>query len=155
MNKLSLKGFGEELLQLLEEYDVLELEGVSIEGDIELDLDDFSGGGVNPQVLGYLGQEIAQAALHLINASQVMGIDVSQAYSSESPAAIAQALVLKQESFSINPKEWMGEIEEVTLGATSSDGGTRSHTLKLGGHHEKSIEHNSMWNHYIGFIVFS
>ena len=134
MNKLSLKGIGEELLQLLEEYDILELEGVSIEGDIELDLDDVSGGGVDSQVLGYLGQEIAQAALHLMNASKVMGIDVSQAYGTESPVAIAQDLVLKQESFSIKPKEWMGEIEEVTLGATSSDGGTRSHIIKLGGH---------------------
>lgn len=48
------------------------------------------------------------------------------------------------------PKEkWTGTVREVTIGATESDGGTRTHTLTIGGestmpylHHEGAIPHS-------------
>jgi len=51
------------------------------------------------------------------------------------------------------PKEtWTGKVREVTLGATTADGGTRSHTITVGGEstlpfltHEGSIPHKAIF----------
>jgi len=90
-----------ELGSLFNDMDVESLEGVTIEGDIELEMD--AGGGLDPQLAYMLGHETAQIARHLIN------IEVNKF------------------------EEWKNPIQEVTLGATSSDGGTRKNTITLGG----------------------
>jgi len=46
------------------------LEGVTIEGDIELEMD--AGGGLDPQLAYMLGHEASQIARHLTNISQFM-----------------------------------------------------------------------------------
>ncbi len=42
-------------------------------------------------------------------------------------------LELVDASFEVSRAEWNGEIEEVTIGATSADGGTRETTVTIGG----------------------
>ena len=59
-----------ELGSLFNDMDVESLEGVTIEGDIELEMD--AGGGLDPQLAYMLGHETAQIARHLINISQFM-----------------------------------------------------------------------------------
>ena len=59
-----------ELGSLFDDMDVESLEGVTIEGDIELEMDASSG--LDPQVAYMLGHETAQVARHLINISQFM-----------------------------------------------------------------------------------
>jgi acetyl-CoA decarbonylase/synthase complex subunit delta len=50
--------------------DVESLEGVTIEGEIELDMD--AGSGLDPQLAHMLGHVASQIARHLINISQLM-----------------------------------------------------------------------------------
>jgi len=57
-----------ELDSLFDDMDVESLEGVTIEGDIELEMD--ANGGLDPQLAYALGHETAQIARHLINISQ-------------------------------------------------------------------------------------
>ena len=59
-----------ELGSLFNDMDVESLEGVTIEAEIELEMD--VGGGLDPQVAYMLGNETAQIARHLINISQFM-----------------------------------------------------------------------------------
>ena len=50
--------------------DVEALEGVTIEGDIELDTS--GGGGLNPALASALGHEAAQISVHLANISRML-----------------------------------------------------------------------------------
>ncbi len=59
-----------ELDSLFDDMDVESLEGVTIEGDIELEMD--AGGGLDPQLAYMLGHETAQIARHLINISKIL-----------------------------------------------------------------------------------
>ena len=59
-----------ELGSLFNDMDVESLEGVTIEGDIELEMD--AGSGLDPQLAHMLGHEASQIARHLINISQFM-----------------------------------------------------------------------------------
>ena len=59
-----------ELGSLFDNLDVESLEGVTIDGDIELEMD--AGGGLDPQLAYMLGHETAQIARHLMNISQFM-----------------------------------------------------------------------------------
>ena len=66
------------LTDMFKGMDVEALEGVTIEGDIELDL---SGGGVFDSTLAYsLGHEAAQIAVHLVNISRLLGYPVEQIF---------------------------------------------------------------------------
>ncbi|MBA1341477.1 MAG: Acetyl-CoA decarbonylase/synthase complex subunit delta 1 [ANME-2 cluster archaeon] len=124
-----------ELGSLFNDMDVESLEGVTIEGDIELEMD--AGGGLDPQLAYMLGNETAQIARHLINISRLLGYPVDQMFGSMAQATVpgvtrpGQLLPSKFEVGRI--EEWKNPIQEVTLGATSSDGGTRKSTITLGG----------------------
>ncbi len=59
-----------ELGSLFNGMDVEALEGVTIEGDIDLEMD--ASGGLNPQLAYALGHETARIARHLTNISQFM-----------------------------------------------------------------------------------
>ena len=59
-----------ELGSLFNDMDVESLEGVTVEGDIELEMD--AGGGLDPQLAYALGHETAQIARHLTNISQFL-----------------------------------------------------------------------------------
>lgn len=125
-----------DLGSMFKDMDVESLEGVTIEGDIELELDAL--GGLNPQLSYMLGQETAQIAHHLINISRILGYPVDQLLASTGLSAAAPARTRPQElllsQFQVGKvDEWKTRIQEVTFGATSADGGTRKSTVTVGG----------------------
>ena len=60
-----------DLNSILKDLDVESLEGVTIEGDIELDIQ--GGGGMNPAMAYALGHEAAQISLHVANIARMLG----------------------------------------------------------------------------------
>ena len=122
-----------ELGSLFGDLDVEALEGVQIEGDIELDLGQA---GLNPQMAYALGHETTQIAVHLMNISRMLGYPVDQMLGSvAAPIAAPKRLTqLIDSKFSVGKiEEWKTPIQEVILGASSSDGGSRKSTITLGG----------------------
>ncbi len=153
MSKITL----EDILKLLSKYDVEELEGVEIEGDIEIELESSSG--INPQYLQAIGMELGMAAYHLARAAMMLGFPIQQLFGGDASASGFQSMQLPQFPQAYQPAppavakekkielikkkfepykvEWSGYVEEVQLGATPKEGGTRKYTIKLGG--EKSL----------------
>ncbi|RLG30972.1 CO dehydrogenase/acetyl-CoA synthase subunit delta, partial [Methanosarcinales archaeon] len=101
----------EEIARILERYDIIELEDVKINGDLEIEL---AVGGVT------IPPSIAQALQSII-----------------SVPAPAKELELISTKFEVAKTEWNGQIEEVTIGATPADGGSREVTVTIGG--EKAL----------------
>lgn len=125
MKKIKLSDLG----SLFGDLDIEALEGVKIEGDIELDL----GGMLNPQIAYSLGYEIAQIAVHLINISKILGYPADQMF-----GTVPKTLSLIDSKFNVGKiEDWKTQIQEVVLGATSSDGGSRKNTITIGG--EKAL----------------
>ncbi len=120
-----------ELGSLFGGLDIEALEGVRIEGDVELDLGQM---GLNPKMAYALGYETAQIAVHLMNISRILGYPVDQlpgAAAQQKPARLSKLIESK---FSVaRNEEWKAPIQEVILGATSADGGSRKSTVTLGG----------------------
>jgi acetyl-CoA decarbonylase/synthase complex subunit delta len=128
------------LTDRFEDMDVEVLEGVTIEGDIELDIS--GGGGFDPIIAYALGHEAAQIAAHLANISRLLGYPVEQVLADymgvvpdvggvPSPKRLKELIASKFEVS--EAEEWKQTIQEVTLGATSADGGTRKSTITIGG----------------------
>lgn len=65
-----------DITQLFKDFDIEALEGVSIEGDIELNI--TGGGGLNPALAYALGQEISHISLHMANIGRILGYPVDQ-----------------------------------------------------------------------------
>ncbi|NOQ47685.1 MAG: CO dehydrogenase/acetyl-CoA synthase subunit delta [Methanococcoides sp.] len=134
-NKMKLSG----LTDLLKDLDVESLEGVTIEGDIELDIS--GGGGLNPAMAYAMGHEAAQISLHVANIARMLGYPVDQLFAAsmgglpQAPVADASRIPeLLPAKFDVSKmSEWATPIQEVTLGATSADGGSRKSTVTLGG----------------------
>jgi acetyl-CoA decarbonylase/synthase complex subunit delta len=111
-----------DLMRMLEDFEVIELEDVTIHGDIELE---FSGpAGLN------LPPALAQALQALLSGS---------AAPKGSEADRARELIPAR--FAGPRAEWTGNVEEVTIGATAADGGTRDRVVKLGGEHALPFYH--------------
>lgn len=146
----------EDLLEILKKYNIESLEGVKIDGDIEIELDPTAFG----MDLSALGRELGMAAYHLARASQLLGFSIdlgtglgvvpsvtapTTCTGAPSTAiglpttAVPPKLELIESRFAPKKVEFTGEIQEVTLGATKTDGGTRKKTVKLGG--EKSLSY--------------
>ncbi|MHC1576092.1 MAG: CO dehydrogenase/acetyl-CoA synthase subunit delta [Methanosarcinaceae archaeon] len=128
-----------EISDIFKKLDVEELEGVTIEGDIELDIS--GGGGLNPALAYALGHEAAQVSLHVANIARMLGYPVDQLFAASMGAVPAAETTrpnvldeLIPSKFEVSKvAEWNNSIEEVTLGATSADGGSRKNTITLGG----------------------
>ena len=126
-NKMKLSG----LTDLLKDLDVESLEGVTIEGDIELDIS--GGGGLNPAMAYAMGHEAAQISLHVANIARMLGYPVDQLFAAsmgglpQAPVAGASRIPeLLPAKFDVSKmSEWATPIQEVTLGASSADGGSR------------------------------
>jgi acetyl-CoA decarbonylase/synthase complex subunit delta len=140
-----------DLNKTLAEMNVQSLEGLTIEGDVEIEID-AGAGGVGPLFAYYFGQEAAKIAMQLMNFAKAVGYPVENLLQ---PVAIAQAMspapkdlaaaaaavpafkvasALASAKFSVGiDKTWRVPIQEVTLGATKADGGSRGHVVKLGG----------------------
>ena len=129
-----------DLMGILAEYDVIGLEDVSIEGEIEIEL---ASGDTVPtslvQILqSMLGMVDQQIEATLSTRSSL--IQILQPMPMQHPAlSVGEKMVanLVPARFEVAKAEWNGQIEEVTIGATSSDGGTREKTVTIGG--EKSL----------------
>lgn len=135
----------EEFLELLKKYNVNSLEGVEIEGDLEIELDSL--GTVSPELLQELGKELGMAAQHLSRASQLLGYSFGMdmgAPGTTAPAAqepakaeVTEEVKLIESQFKPYIAEHPGVIQEVSLGAKKDEGGTRKSVVTLGG--EKSL----------------
>lgn len=118
-----------ELGNLFGGLDIEALEGVKIEGDVEIDLGQM---GLSPQMAYALGHETAQIALHLMNISRILGYPVDQMPGAAAPRKRTDRLI--ESKFGASKiEEWKNPIQEVVLGATSSDGGSRRSTVTVGG----------------------
>jgi acetyl-CoA decarbonylase/synthase complex subunit delta len=123
----------EDITKLLEKYDVVELSGVNIDGDVEIEFP--SGGGGEAALQFAVGQGAAQIADLLSNIARSFGVQVSVP---TVPAAVPAAEKPKIEElitskFEVGKGKFVNQIQEVTIGATSSDGGTRDNTVTIGG----------------------
>ncbi|MHC1597227.1 MAG: CO dehydrogenase/acetyl-CoA synthase subunit delta [Methermicoccaceae archaeon] len=127
----------EKLNAILRKLNIEGLEDVLVEGDVDIELDMPASAGLDPAFMYSLGHEFAQIAAHLINVSQMLGYPAMSAFQPQAampPTMAPLPTELTRESFSVGKiEEWKHAIEEVTLGATSSDGGTRDHTITIGG----------------------
>lgn len=141
-----------DLNKTLSEMNVQSLEGVKIEGDIEIEID-AGAGGVGPLFAYYFGQEAAQIAMQLIKFAKAVGypvesllqpVAVAQAVA-PAPAGMVAAAAAAEPAFKVasalasakfgvgTDKTWKTQIQEVTIGATKADGGSRGQVVKLGG----------------------
>ena len=135
-----------EMTDMFKGMDILSLEGVTIEGDIEIDLSGL-GGGFDPMLAAILGQESAVLAQHFGRLAGMFGYPVGMgapAASAPAAPAISPALAapklkdLIPAKFDVaNIAEWTTQIQEVPIGNTSADGGTRGKQVMLGG--EKAL----------------
>ncbi|AEA47135.1 CO dehydrogenase/acetyl-CoA synthase subunit delta [Archaeoglobus veneficus] len=120
----------EEFFKLLSKYEVEEIEGLRLEGDIEIEIEEGAG-------FAHVVNEINLAMQHLMNALSMLGAPVSLP-GVEVPAAPAKEhKMLLERRFEPFRVEYPGQIQEVQLGATRSEGGSRERVIKLGG--EKSL----------------
>ncbi|MEM3796435.1 MAG: CO dehydrogenase/acetyl-CoA synthase subunit delta, partial [Archaeoglobaceae archaeon] len=148
----------EDFLALLKKYDVEVLEDVKIDGDLEIE---FEGSGVDLTAFATLYTLLNEfgnflyhtnmALTYLQRLSTMLGIPMPfQVQMPAPPAVPAPAVVpevkvpevklpekLIEAKFEAPKVEYPGYIEEVVLGATRADGGTRDYVVKLGG--EKSL----------------
>ncbi|MBE8540519.1 CO dehydrogenase/acetyl-CoA synthase subunit delta [Geoglobus acetivorans] len=154
----------EEFFEKLKKYNVEELEGVRIEGDLEIEIEPGSGLDANviqalAALAGYtqLIQEFGNFLYHtsmaftyLQRLSNALGIQlpVGMAQPAVPAQQIQPAEILEKPRFEIPESlaparfepykvEYPGVIEEVTLGATRADGGTRESVVTIGG--ERSL----------------
>ncbi|HDM35887.1 MAG TPA: CO dehydrogenase/acetyl-CoA synthase subunit delta, partial [Candidatus Syntrophoarchaeum butanivorans] len=126
----------EDLVKILEKYEIAELENVVIEGDVEIEVP--QGGGDTTALQIAIGQGAAQLGLSLMQFAQMLGYPVGAIMQPPgvTPPAPAEAKVLDkliEAKFSVEAETYPTAIEEVTLGATRADGGTRETTVTLGG----------------------
>ena len=123
-----------DLASILENYDIVELEDVKIEGDMEVELS--QSGAIPPpliQVLQSMLNEVdKQVEATLTTRKSLIQMLQPVHYVEEKKVA-----VLENAKFEVAKAAWTGKIEEVTIGATSADGGTRESTVTIGG--EKSL----------------
>ncbi|MEA2031964.1 MAG: acetyl-CoA synthase subunit delta, partial [Euryarchaeota archaeon] len=137
-----------EIAKILEKYEIVELEDVKIKGDIELEL--AEGGMALPPSIVQALQSIISAA-HISSSTTEAIATTAQALQSiigvgagaggvqkvQIPTTPAEEFGLIHTEFKVAKTEWKGQIEEVTIGATSADGGTREETVTIGG--EKAL----------------
>jgi acetyl-CoA decarbonylase/synthase complex subunit delta len=137
-----------EMTDMFKGLDIVSFEDVTIEGNIEIDLSGLGGGGFDPMLAAILGQENAVLAQHFARLAGVFGVPVGfGAPVAGAPAAapaIAPALAapklkdLIPAKFDVaNIAEWTTQIQEVPIGNTSADGGSRGKRVLLGG--EKAL----------------
>ncbi len=148
----------EEFFELLKKYNVEELEGVRIEGDLEIE---FEGAAIDPNLINAIAmlsnymqliQEFGNFLYHtnmaltyLQRLSSALGIPTPFAAPQVAPPPAVEAEVkpavpeikipekLVEAKFEPYKMEYPGKIEEVTLGATKKEGGTRGYTITIGG----------------------
>lgn len=135
--------FNKDLLEKLAKFQEVELEEVEIElEEIEFDVESDSGGGFSSPMLYRLGYEFA---LIRDSANRISSLLGGPAMPVSLPGIQAQQLQQQIEVPRVKPTklipaetgtpapEYSGEVVEVRLGATRSEGGTRSVSYVVGG----------------------
>ncbi|MFQ6050676.1 MAG: CO dehydrogenase/acetyl-CoA synthase subunit delta [Candidatus Hydrothermarchaeota archaeon] len=124
-----------ELLKILETFNIEELEDVTIElgEDGEMVIEIEPGQMQIPPALykvAYYAQLLAQSL------QELTGVSITIPTVPTAPEAVPEVpkVTLEPATFEIPKVKWLQEIEEITLGATKSDGGTRDYVIKVGGH---------------------
>ncbi len=123
-----------DLASILENYDVVELEDVKIKGDMEVEL---SPSGAIPPSLVQVLQSMLNVVDKQIEATLSTRKSLIQVLQPVQYVEEKKVAVLEAAKFEVAKAAWNGKIEEVTIGATSADGGTRESTVTIGG--EKSL----------------
>lgn len=128
----------QDLVKILEKYEIAELENVVIDGDVEIEM--LEGGGGDAAALQLaIGQGAAQIGMNLMQLAQMLGYPVGalmQPVGVPPAVGAAEAEILEKlldEKFSVEPEKYTTAVEEVTIGATKADGGTRETTVTVGG----------------------
>jgi acetyl-CoA decarbonylase/synthase complex subunit delta len=142
-DKISLP-LSRELLERLAKFQEIELQDVEMELDeIELSMDQSSGG-VNPAVMNRMAFEFALIRDSASRMSQLLGggappmgyipqqMQPAAAPQVRAPAPAKPTALLPAKT-SIPKGDYIGEIVEVKLGATKTEGGTRSKSYTIGG----------------------
>ncbi len=147
----------EEFLDLLKKYNVEEIEGVKIEGDLEIE---FEGSAIDLSAIAPLYSMLSEFGNFLYHANMALGYlqrlsamlgiptpfqmaPAAEVQPAAAPAAAPAVEELKLPEELVKSKfepvkvEYTTQIEEVVLGATKADGGSRGYTVTLGG--EKSL----------------
>ncbi|MBT7915219.1 CO dehydrogenase/acetyl-CoA synthase subunit delta [Candidatus Bathyarchaeota archaeon] len=135
-----------DLLEKLANFQEIELQDVIIDlEEIELSVSSSGGGGMNPVIMNRMAAEVALIRDSASRMSQVFGGGMPAMAPMAMPAQYAVAPVapmapikakptsLIPAKTTIPPGDYVGEIVEVRLGATKSEGGTRSVSYTLGG----------------------
>ena len=82
-----------EMKDMFKGVDILSLEGVKIEGDIEIDLSGLlGGGGFDPMLAAILGQESAMLAQHFGRIAGMFGVPVGMGVPAAAAPAVAPAI---------------------------------------------------------------
>ena len=134
-----------DLLERLAKFQEIELQDVDIEFDeIELDLGS-GGGGVNPAIMSRMAFEFGLIRDSANRMTQLLGggvmpsmgyapqtVQTQQIVKAAPPAKILPTKLLPAKT-SIPGSSYVGEVVEVRLGATKSEGGTRGKSYLIGG----------------------
>ncbi|MCS7122287.1 MAG: CO dehydrogenase/acetyl-CoA synthase subunit delta [Archaeoglobaceae archaeon] len=148
----------EEFFEVLKKYNVEEIQGVKIEGDLEIELEGSAIDLSNLLPVMNLINELANFFYHakmtltyLQRISSMLGIqipiqlplvqpeikpavpEIKLVPEVKLPPEIKLPEKLLDLKFKPYRAEWPGKIEEVKLGATKSEGGTREYIVTLGG----------------------
>ncbi len=118
----------EEFFKLLSKYEIEEIEGLKLEGDIEIEIEE----GAAIDVIN----EINLAMQHLMKALSMLGAAPVTPSLPSAPVPHREFRLL-EEKFEPLPVKYSGTIQEVQLGAKRSEGGSRGSVVKLGG--ERSL----------------
>lgn len=148
----------EEFLEMLKKYNVEEVEGVKIEGDLEIE---FEGSAIDLSAIAPLYSMLSEFGNFLYHANMALGylqrlsaaLGIPTPFVAQAPtvpaapaapaAAVPEVEELKlptelvKAKFEPYKEEYPAQIEEVVLGATKADGGSREYTVTLGG--QKSL----------------
>ncbi len=135
-----------DILERLAKFQEIELQDVEIEFDeIEVDLGSAGGAGINPAIMSRMAFEFALIRDSANRMTQILGGSVippmGYAPQQMQPQQITQPLVatkvlptqLISAKTNIPHGAYSGEIVEVRLGATKSEGGTRGKSFVIGG----------------------
>ena len=136
----------EELLERLAKFQEIELDDVVIEIDeLEIGIGSSGGSGMNPAVMGRMAYEFGLIRDSTNRMAQLFGgggiPQMGYPMPQMQPQAVGKpAPVIKQlptqlipASTSIPKGDYVGEVVEVRLGATKSEGGTRGSSYVIGG----------------------
>ncbi len=141
-----------DLLEKLANFQEIELQDVIIDlEEIEFNIGSSGGGGMNPVVMNRMAYEFALIRDSASRMSQVLGGGMPQVPSVAPMASVAPMSTPAQQAVTplapirvkptslipakttIPPGNYVGEIVEVKIGATKSEGGSRSTSYTIGG----------------------